>query len=140
MTTLNVRYKALMARLVPSSAASGEQPTGEAGRDSEELTDNKERRAFASAIAKINDLYTLRDTFFPSDPAVKRTKLEMESLRIVEEINATSHGSDEGRKQRAFRCFLRGRARDVGSEYTKEAEEDLSKAGSATCPLRGVNR
>ncbi|GMI79871.1 hypothetical protein HRI_001656400 [Hibiscus trionum] len=70
-----------------------------------------------------DDLYEIRDTFFPQNPYVKTSKLQHESdlaLKLLDSIPA------EGRKlpvQRATYGYLRGKILDVVPDYRKEAED-----------------
>ncbi|XVE92221.1 hypothetical protein REPUB_Repub01dG0078300 [Reevesia pubescens] len=75
-----------------------------------------------------DDLYELRDTFFPLNPDDKTSKLQRESdlaLKLLDSI------PPEKRKlpvQRTTYEYLRGKILDVVPDYRKEAEDHLSKA------------
>ncbi|XP_017971863.1 PREDICTED: tetratricopeptide repeat protein 5 isoform X1 [Theobroma cacao] len=75
-----------------------------------------------------DDLYELRDTFFPQNPDDKASKLQQESdlaLKLLDSI------PPEQRKlpvERATYQYLRGKILDVVPDYRKEAEDHLSKA------------
>ncbi|WRX15804.1 hypothetical protein QQP08_008291 [Theobroma cacao] len=75
-----------------------------------------------------DDLYELRDTFFPQNPDDKTSKLQQESdlaLKLLDSI------PPEQRKlpvERATYEYLRGKILDVVPDYRKEAEDHLSKA------------
>ncbi|XVE84909.1 hypothetical protein DITRI_Ditri17bG0049300 [Diplodiscus trichospermus] len=89
---------------------------------------SKEVDVWAKARKAADDLYDLRDTFFPQKPDDKTSKLLQESdlaLKLLDSIPA------EQRKlpvQRATYEYLRGKILDVLPDYRKEAEDHLSKA------------
>ncbi|KAL9683307.1 hypothetical protein QQ045_015127 [Rhodiola kirilowii] len=76
----------------------------------------------------VEELYRIRDTYFPQNPEDKIAKLRHESdlaLRILDSI------PQEKRKQTTQRAvfeYLRGKILDVFPDYNKEAEDHLSKA------------
>ncbi|XP_062111039.1 uncharacterized protein LOC133822651 [Humulus lupulus] len=82
----------------------------------------------AKATRAADDLYHLRDTYFPPNPDDKISKLQVHSdlaLNLLDSIPS------EERKlpiQRATYEYLRGKILDVFSDYSKEAEDHLSKA------------
>ncbi|KAK6134166.1 hypothetical protein DH2020_032116 [Rehmannia glutinosa] len=94
---------------------------------SSEIIENAED-LFAEASKAVDALYTIRDTYFPTNPDDKTSKLLAESnlaLQVLDEI------PPEKRKtpvQRATYVYLRGKILDVFPEYKKEAEDHLSKA------------
>ncbi|KAK6157618.1 hypothetical protein DH2020_011866 [Rehmannia glutinosa] len=94
---------------------------------SSEIIENAED-LFAEASKAVDALYTIRDTYFPTNPDDKTSKLLAESnlaLQVLDEI------PPEKRKtpvQRATYEYLRGKILDVFPEYKKEAEDHLSKA------------
>ncbi|KAK8563998.1 hypothetical protein V6N13_005784 [Hibiscus sabdariffa] len=83
---------------------------------------------WAKAGKAADDLYEIRDTFFPQTPDDKTSKLQHESdlaLKLLDSI------PPEQRKlpvQRATYEYLRGKILDVVPDYRKEAEDHLSKA------------
>ncbi|GAQ85172.1 hypothetical protein KFL_002220160 [Klebsormidium nitens] len=80
-----------------------------------------------AVVAKISELYQLRDTFYPEKEADKKAKLDSgvkEVLLMIETLaNETAVSSKRGHV-----AYLRGKALDVGPDFSKEAEEQLSKA------------
>ncbi|KAL4352002.1 hypothetical protein GQ457_06G005200 [Hibiscus cannabinus] len=88
----------------------------------------EEGDVWAKAGKAADDLYEIRDTFFPQTPDDKTSKLQHESdlaLKLLDSIPA------EQRKlpvQRATYEYLRGKILDVVPDYRKEAEDHLSKA------------
>ncbi|KAA3463717.1 Tetratricopeptide repeat 5 [Gossypium australe] len=87
-----------------------------------------EEDVWAKATKVADDLYEIRDTFFPQNPDDKTSKLQHESdlaLNLLDSIPA------EQRKLPARRAayeYLRGKILDVVPDYRKEAEDHLSKA------------
>ncbi|KAL8470876.1 hypothetical protein ACS0TY_033449 [Phlomoides rotata] len=83
---------------------------------------------FAKASMAVDALYNTRDTYFPTSPDDKTSKLFTESniaLQLLDEV------PPEKRKtpwQRATYEYLRGKVLDVFPDYKKEAEDHLSKA------------
>ncbi|KAK8359955.1 hypothetical protein V6Z12_A04G130100, partial [Gossypium hirsutum] len=88
----------------------------------------EEDDVWAKATKVADDLYEIRDTFFPQNPDDKTSKLQHESdlaLNLLDSIPA------EQRKLPARRAayeYLRGKILDVVPDYRKEAEDHLSKA------------
>ncbi|GMJ03307.1 hypothetical protein HRI_003999900 [Hibiscus trionum] len=88
----------------------------------------EEEDVWVKAGKAADDLYEIRDTFFPQTPDDKTSKLQHESdlaLKLLDSIPA------EQRKlpvQRATYEYLRGKILDVVPDYRKEAEDHLSKA------------
>ncbi|KAG8500628.1 hypothetical protein CXB51_002652 [Gossypium anomalum] len=88
----------------------------------------EEEDVWAKATKVVDDLYEIRDTFFPQNPDDKTSKLQHESdlaLNLLDSIPA------EQRKLPARRAayeYLRGKILDVVPDYRKEAEDHLSKA------------
>ncbi|KAK6931589.1 hypothetical protein RJ641_003382 [Dillenia turbinata] len=80
------------------------------------------------ATRAVDDLYNLRDTYFPANPDDKISKLDIQvrlALQILDSIPF------EQRKSPAWRAtyeFLQGKILDVYPDYRKEAEVHLSKA------------
>ncbi|KAL1105929.1 hypothetical protein V6Z11_D04G166500 [Gossypium hirsutum] len=88
----------------------------------------EEKDVWAKATKVADDLYEIRDTFFPQNADDKTSKLQHESdlaLNLLDSIPA------EQRKLPARRAayeYLRGKILDVVPDYRKEAEDHLSKA------------
>ncbi|MFQ6648431.1 hypothetical protein Gotur_020769 [Gossypium turneri] len=88
----------------------------------------EEEDVWAKATKVADDLYEIRDTFFPQNADDKTSKLQHESdlaLNLLDSIPA------EQRKLPARRAayeYLRGKILDVVPDYRKEAEDHLSKA------------
>ncbi|KAG8366689.1 hypothetical protein BUALT_Bualt17G0105600 [Buddleja alternifolia] len=83
---------------------------------------------FAEASKAADELYNIRDTYFPTNPDDKTSKLFTESnlaLQLLDEIPAEKRKT---RLERATYEYLRGKVLDVFPEYKKEAEDHLSKA------------
>lgn len=91
--------------------------------DSLEGGDPLERAAMA-----LEDLYLVRDTFFSSDPSVKKLRLDNGASQVVAILDNIPPEHRKPSSRRALFEYLRGKALDVGSEYCKEAEDHLSKA------------
>ncbi|XAR72287.1 hypothetical protein NMG60_11018874 [Bertholletia excelsa] len=86
----------------------------------------------ADVMAKVmkaaDDLYVVRDTYFPANPDEKISRLQTESdlaVRLLDSIPADQRKSPT---QRATYQYLRGKLLDVFPDYRKEAEDHLSKA------------
>lgn len=80
------------------------------------------------ALAAVESLYTMRDTYFPRDLKEKTTRIQQDSNLALEFLDSIP---PERRKQplrRAVYEYLRGKVLDVFPEYCKEAEDHLSKA------------
>lgn len=76
----------------------------------------------------VEELYHLRDTFFPRDPTEKPAALRAcadAALAVLDSLPAEQRKSPQ---QRAVYEFLMGKILDVFPDYHKEAEEHLSKA------------
>lgn len=79
--------------------------------------------------AAIDELYDIRDTFFPKDPKEKAASLRYHAdaaLALVD--TAIPQEQRKSTSQRALYEFFRGKILDVFSDYQKEAEDHLSKA------------
>jgi hypothetical protein len=86
---------------------------------------------FITVIAKISELYQLRDTYYPDKAADKKTKLD-DGLKEVLLMIETLANENLLASKRGQVAYLRGKALDVGPEFSKEAEEQLSKAVSSS--------
>ncbi|MBA0814896.1 hypothetical protein Gohar_020695, partial [Gossypium harknessii] len=78
----------------------------------------EEEDVWAKATKVADDLYEIRDTFFPQNADDKTSKLQHESdlaLNLLDSIPAAYE-------------YLRGKILDVVPDYRKEAEDHLSKA------------
>ncbi|KAH7302738.1 hypothetical protein KP509_23G085400 [Ceratopteris richardii] len=80
-----------------------------------------------AAIA-LEELYLIRDTFFSSDPSVKKERLDQGASQVLALLDSVPLEHRKPSSRRALFEYLRGKALDVGSEYSKEAEDHLSKA------------
>lgn len=79
--------------------------------------------------AAIEELYDIRDTFFPKDPKEKTLSLQNQVDIALALVDTTM--PQERRKstsQRAFYEYFKGKILDVFPDYKKEAEDHLSKA------------
>ncbi|KAF3432235.1 hypothetical protein FNV43_RR26974 [Rhamnella rubrinervis] len=82
----------------------------------------------AKATRAAEDLYRLRDTYFPANPDEKLHKLQRESDLAIKLLDSIPLEQRRFPMQRATFEYLRGKILDVFSEYKKEAEDHLSKA------------
>jgi hypothetical protein len=83
---------------------------------------------FVSLLSMIEDLYCVRDTFFPLDPSIKKARLDnlmQQALIVLAEIASECRKQPE---QRAQWEYLRGKVLDAGPDYCKEAEDHLAKS------------
>ncbi|XP_037412850.1 tetratricopeptide repeat protein 5-like isoform X1 [Triticum dicoccoides] len=77
---------------------------------------------------KVEELYSLRDTFFPRDPSEKSASLRAcadAALGVLDSLPPEQRKSPE---ERVIYEFLMGKILDAFPDYCKEAEEHLSKA------------
>ncbi|TVU33772.1 hypothetical protein EJB05_15579 [Eragrostis curvula] len=74
------------------------------------------------------ELYRLRDTFFPRDPAEKTAALRAHAHAALAHLDALPLEQRKSPQQRGLYEFLRGKILDVFPDYHKEAEDHLSKA------------
>ncbi|KAI5062813.1 hypothetical protein GOP47_0021360 [Adiantum capillus-veneris] len=81
-----------------------------------------------TAAMALEELYLVRDTFFSSDPLVKKTRLDHGASQVLASLDSIPYEHRRPASRRAQFEYLRGKALDVGSEYCKEAEDHLSKA------------
>lgn len=82
----------------------------------------------ANASRAVDDMYHLRDTYFPENPEEKISKLQRESDLALKLLDSIPLDQRRLPLQRATYEFLRGKILDVFSDYRKEAEDHLSKA------------
>ncbi|KAJ8447639.1 hypothetical protein Cgig2_031693 [Carnegiea gigantea] len=105
---------------------------------SQNLSDTNED-PLVEASKATDDLYKIRDTYYPPNPDDKISKLHQESLRCLnildslppDTVDVKAYVLAEFRKsamQRATFEHLKGKILDVIPEYKKEAEDHLSKA------------
>ncbi|KAI8538984.1 hypothetical protein RHMOL_Rhmol09G0145900 [Rhododendron molle] len=82
----------------------------------------------ASAMKAAEDLYNIRDTYFPSNPDDKISRLQAHSDLALNLLDSIPSEQRKLPMQRATYEYLRGKILDVFPEYRKEAEDHLSKA------------
>ncbi|KAG6757700.1 hypothetical protein POTOM_038022 [Populus tomentosa] len=83
---------------------------------------------WAKATKAADDLYILRDTYFPPNPLDKISKLQSQSDLSLNLLDSIPLEYRKSPVQRATYEYLRGKLLDVVPEYNKEAEDHLSKA------------
>nr|CAB3451831.1 unnamed protein product [Digitaria exilis] len=98
-------------------ATSGAEPEGK-----------ESRTALERAADAADELYRLRDTFFPRDPAEKAAALRAGADAALALLDAIPPEERKSPQQRGVFEFLRGKILDVFPDYHKEAEDHLSKA------------
>ncbi|EXB65604.1 Tetratricopeptide repeat protein 5 [Morus notabilis] len=84
--------------------------------------------ALAKAASATDDLYHLRDTYFPANPDDKTAKLQTQSDLALSLLDSIPPEQRKLPLQRATYEYLRGKILDVFADYRKEAEDHLSKA------------
>ncbi|XP_078438987.1 uncharacterized protein LOC144709330 isoform X3 [Wolffia australiana] len=82
----------------------------------------------AMAGSAADELYTLRDSFFPADILEKDSKLKSLADSALQILDAVPEAKRTSPLQRASFEYLRGKILDVFPVYRKEAEDHLSKA------------
>ncbi|CAN6181101.1 unnamed protein product [Urochloa humidicola] len=80
------------------------------------------------AAEAAEELYRLRDTFFPRDPAEKTAALRAGADAALALLDALPPEQKKSPQQRGLFEYLRGKILDVFPDYHKEAEDHLSKA------------
>nr|XP_043606764.1 tetratricopeptide repeat protein 5-like [Erigeron canadensis] len=80
------------------------------------------------AAEAAENLYTIRDTYFPLNPDDKISKLQSQSQIALNLLDSISPEQRKLPTQRAMYEYLKGKILDVFPEYTKQAEDHLSKA------------
>ncbi|XP_076928264.1 uncharacterized protein LOC143592171 [Bidens hawaiensis] len=75
-----------------------------------------------------DDLYRIRDTYFPKDVNDKINKLQTQSQIALNLLDSIPPEERKLATQRATYEYLRGKILDVFEEYSKKAEDHLSKA------------
>ncbi|WOL11700.1 tetratricopeptide repeat protein 5 isoform X1 [Canna indica] len=93
------------------------------GGGSEEDTE-----ALGRASAASDELYRLRDTYFPRDPEEKISRLQTLADSALALLDTLPSEQRKSPLQRANYEYLRGKILDVFPDYRKEAEDHLSKA------------
>lgn len=88
----------------------------------------EEEDVWDKARKAADDLYELRDTFFPQNPDDKTSKLQQESDLALNLLDSIPPEQRKLTVQRATYEYLRGKILDVVPDYRKEAEDHLSKA------------
>lgn len=83
---------------------------------------------FAEASKAADELYNIRETFFPPNPDEKTSKLNTDSTFALQLLDSIPPEKRKSPMQRATYEYLRGKILDVFPEYKKEAEDHLSKA------------
>ncbi|KAJ1283726.1 hypothetical protein BS78_03G148500 [Paspalum vaginatum] len=87
-----------------------------------------DRTPLEKAAHVVEELYHLRDTFFPRDPAEKTAALRACADAALAALDALPPEQKKSPQQRGVYEFLRGKILDVFPDYCKEAEDHLSKA------------
>ncbi|CAD5165953.1 unnamed protein product [Musa acuminata subsp. malaccensis] len=87
-----------------------------------------EAEAIARASAAAEELYHLRDTYFPRDSEEKTSKLRTLADTALALLDSLPLEQRKSPLQRANYEYLRGKMLDVFPDYIKEAEDHLSKA------------
>ncbi|KAI9088549.1 hypothetical protein K1719_029663 [Acacia pycnantha] len=87
-----------------------------------------EEQSLAKAAKLVDDLYHIRDTFFPENQGDKISKLREQSDLALKFLDSIPPEERKSPMQRATFEYLRGKILDVCPDYNKEAEDHLSKA------------
>ncbi|KAM7484619.1 hypothetical protein LguiA_000628 [Lonicera macranthoides] len=82
----------------------------------------------AQVAKAADDLYNIRDTYFPLNPDDKISKLQRHSDLVLKLLDSIPPEQRKLPMQRATHEYLRGKVLDVFTDYRKEAEDHLSKA------------
>nr|XP_029121757.1 tetratricopeptide repeat protein 5 isoform X5 [Elaeis guineensis] len=90
--------------------------------------EGQESPAIAVAANAADELYRVRDTYFPQDPAEKISRLQALADAALSIVDSVPPEQRKSPLQRAVYEFLRGKILDVFPDYHKEAEDHLSKA------------
>ncbi|GAU24332.1 hypothetical protein TSUD_49210 [Trifolium subterraneum] len=88
----------------------------------------EEEEALSRAAKSTDELYLLRDTYFPQNPHDRISSLQQLSDLILNLLDSVPPEERKSPAQRAIYEYLRGKVLDVFPEYKKEAEDHLSKA------------
>ncbi|TXG57258.1 hypothetical protein EZV62_018571 [Acer yangbiense] len=92
------------------------------------MSDKAEEDTWARAKIAVDDLYHIKETFFPPNPDEKIAKLQNESDLALKLLDSISPELRKTPIQRATYEYLKGKILDVVPDYRKEAEDHLSKA------------
>ncbi|ESW14997.1 hypothetical protein PHAVU_007G035400 [Phaseolus vulgaris] len=92
------------------------------------MSNPKEEEPLSRAARAAEDLYHLRDTYFPPNSDDRISKLQHESDLALNLLDSIPPEQRKSPTQRATFEYLRGKMLDVFPEYRKEAEDHLSKA------------
>ncbi|KAJ3695712.1 hypothetical protein LUZ60_001089 [Juncus effusus] len=84
--------------------------------------------AIARAVEVADELYRVRDSFFPGDLAEKASRLQTLADSAISLLDSLPPEQRKTRQQRADFEFLKGKILDVFPDYRKESEDHLSKA------------
>ncbi|RYQ93674.1 hypothetical protein Ahy_B09g099924 isoform D [Arachis hypogaea] len=90
--------------------------------------EEEEEEPLSKAARAAEDLYHLRDTYFPLDPNDRTSKLHHHSDLALSLLDSIPPEQRKSSLQRATFEYLRGKILDVFPDYRKEAEDHLSKA------------
>ncbi|KAF7827709.1 tetratricopeptide repeat protein 5-like [Senna tora] len=92
------------------------------------MTNPPQEDPLAKAAKAAEDLYNLRDTYFPVNPDDKISKLQEQSDLALKLLDSIPPEQRMLPMQRATFEYLRGKILDVFPDYKKEAEDHLSKS------------
>ncbi|KAL5761121.1 hypothetical protein ACOSP7_019621 [Xanthoceras sorbifolium] len=92
------------------------------------MSDQAEEDRWARAKRAVDDLYHIKETFFPRTPDEKIAKLQNESDLALKLLDFITPDRRKTPIQRATYEYLKGKILDVVPDYRKEAEDHLSKA------------
>ncbi|CAJ2630590.1 unnamed protein product [Trifolium pratense] len=90
--------------------------------------EKEEEEALSRAAKSTDELYLLRDTYYPQNPHDRISSLQQLSDLILNLLDSVPLEERKSPAQRAIYEYLRGKVLDVFPEYKKEAEDHLSKA------------
>ncbi|CAN6222329.1 unnamed protein product [Urochloa humidicola] len=111
---------------------STENPPASAGASSDPARPEPEEEGGRTPLERVaeaaEELYRLRDTFFPPDPAEKTSVLRARADAALALLDAIPPEQKKSPQQRGLFEYLRGKILDVFPDYHKEAEDHLSKA------------
>ncbi|XP_029125634.1 tetratricopeptide repeat protein 5 isoform X2 [Cajanus cajan] len=94
------------------------------------MSNPNEEEPLTKAARAAEDLYHLRDTYFPPNPDDRIAKLQHQSDLALKLLDSIPPEQRKSPMQRATFEYLRGKMLDVFPDYRKEAEDHLSKAVS----------
>ncbi|RZB43593.1 tetratricopeptide repeat protein 5-like isoform X1 [Glycine soja] len=89
---------------------------------------NPSEEPLSKVARAAEDLYHLRDTYFPPNPDDRISKLQQESDLALQLLDSIPSEQRKSPMQRATIEYLRGKILDVFPDYRREAEDHLSKA------------